>query len=146
MPKPLEPAIRQAPLSEPHYEPVYNINPPLQQNLNRARHQSQNQNTLEINRQIIHPRRNRNLQNPRDQFSIPNSPSTNPIKLSSGTIQSTPQSPLQQNTSNVPSEYLGSTPTSKQIRENPFSPHNHNRTSSILDDTSFHSRRTKFKK
>ena len=62
--EPLEPVFRQASLSEPQYEPVYNIYPPLQHDLNRARHQSQNQNTLEINRQIIHPRRNRNLQTP----------------------------------------------------------------------------------
>ena len=44
--EPLEPAICQTTLSEPQYEPVYNIYPPLQQDLNRARHQSQNQNTL----------------------------------------------------------------------------------------------------
>ena len=120
MSKPLEPVIRQAPLSEPHYEPVYILYRSLQQELNRARHQSQNQNTLEINRQIIHPKRNRNLQNPRVQFSIPHSPTTNPINLSSSTIQSIPQTPLQQNRSNIPSDYSGSTPTSEQIRENPF--------------------------
>ena len=38
------------------------------------------------------------------------------------TIQSTPQIPVQQNTSNIHSDYLGSTPTSEQIRENPFNP------------------------
>ena len=122
MSEPLEPVTRQALLSEPDYEPVYNIYPPLQQDLNRAKHQSQNQNTLEIKRQIIHPRRNRNLQNPRVQFSIPHSPTTYPTNLSSNTIQSTPQTPQQQNTSNIPSDYLGSTPTSEQIRENPFNP------------------------
>ena len=63
--EPLEPVIRQAPLSEPQYEPTYNIYPHLQIDFNRVRHISQNQNTLEINRQIIHPRRNRNFQTPR---------------------------------------------------------------------------------
>ena len=120
--EPLEPVTRQVPLSEPNYEPVYNIYPPLQQDLNRTRHQSQNQITLEINRQIIHPRQNRNLQNPRVQFSIPHSPTTNPTNLSSSTIQSTPQTPAQQKTSNIHSDYLGSTPTSEQIRENHFKP------------------------
>ena len=60
------------------------------------------------------------MQAPRVQFNIPHSPITNPIDLSSSTIQSTSQTPTQQNTSNFPSDYLGSTPTSKQIRENPF--------------------------
>ena len=72
--EPLAPVIRQASLSESQYEPVYNIYPPLQQDLKRARHQCQNENTLEINRQIVHPRQNRNLQNPRVQFNIPHSP------------------------------------------------------------------------
>ena len=102
MSEPLEPVIRQAPLSEPEYEPVYKIYSPHQQDLNRARHQSQNQNTLEINRQIIHPRQNRNLQTPRVQFNIPHSPIANPIDLSSSTIRSSPQTALQQNTSNIP--------------------------------------------
>ena len=132
MSEPLEPVTRQAPLSGPQYEPIYKIYPPLQQDLNRARQQSQNQNTLEIHyssiiqinysRQIIHPRRNRNLQYTRVQFNIPHSPTTNPINLSYSTIQSTPQNPVQQNTSNIPSDYLASTPTSEQIRENPFNP------------------------
>ena len=122
MSEPLEPVTRQAPLSEPQYEPLYNIYPPLHQDLIRARHQSQNQNTQEINRQIIHPSRNRNLQNTRVQFNIPHSPTTNPVNLSSSLIQTTPQTPSQQNTSNIPSDYLGSTPTSEQIRENPFNP------------------------
>ena len=69
--EPIEPVTRQAPSSKSQYEPVYNTYPPLQQDLNRARHHSQNQNTLEINRQIIHPRQNRNLQNTRVQFDIP---------------------------------------------------------------------------
>ena len=93
--EPLEPVIRQAPLSKPQYEPVYNIYPPLQQDLNIARHQSQNQNTLEINRQIIHPRRNRNLQTPRVQFNIPHSPIAIPIDLSSSAIQNTLQTASQ---------------------------------------------------
>ena len=81
--EPVEPVTRQAALSKPHHEPEYNIYPSLQQDLNRARHQSQNQNTLEINRQIINPQRNRNLQNTRVQFNIPHSPTTNPINFSS---------------------------------------------------------------
>ena len=105
--------IRQASLSETQYEPVYNVNPPLQQDHNRARHQSQNQNPLELNRQIIHSGRNRNLQTPRVQFNIPHSPIANPVDLTSSTIQSTPQAPTQHNTSNIPSDYL-------EIRENLF--------------------------
>ena len=62
------------------------------------------------------------MQNPRVQFNIPHSPTTNPVNLSSSTIQSTPQTPIQQNTSKNHSDYLGSTPTSEQIRENPFNP------------------------
>ena len=81
--------------------------------------QKQNQNTLEISRQNIHQRRN--LQNP-VLFNIPHSPTTNPVDFSSSIIQSTPQTPTQQNASNSPSNYLGSTPTSEQIRENPFYP------------------------
>ena len=122
MSEPLEPVIHQASLSEPQYEPLYNFYAPLQQDFNSVRHHSQNHNTLEINRQIIHPRRNRNLQTPRVQFNIPHSPIANPIDLSSSTIQSTPQTASQQNTSNIPSDYLGSTPTTEQIRENPFNP------------------------
>ena len=105
--EPLEPVIRQAPLGEPQHEPVYNIYPPLQQNHNRARHPSQNQNTFEINRQIKHRRRNRNSQNPRVQFNIPQSPIPNPLELPTSTIQRTPQTTSQQNTSNIPSDYLG---------------------------------------
>ena len=113
MSEPLESVNRQASLSEPQYEPVHNIYPPLQQDLNKARQPSQNQNTLERNRQITHPRRSKNLQTPRFQFNIPPSPIANPIDLSSSTIQSTPQTPTQQNTSNIPSGYLGSTPISE---------------------------------
>ena len=45
--EPLEAVVRRAPLSEPQNEPVFNIYPPLQQDLNRARYRNQNQNTLE---------------------------------------------------------------------------------------------------
>ena len=81
---------------------------------------SQNQNTLEINRQIIHPRRKRNFQTPRVHLNIPQSPTPNPLDLSSSTFLDTPSIASQQSTSNIPSDYLGSTPTSEQIRENPF--------------------------
>ena len=50
--EPLEPVQRQAPLSEP----TCNLYPTLPQELSRIRNLSQNQNTVEINRQIIHPR------------------------------------------------------------------------------------------
>ena len=50
--EPLEPVQRQAPLSEP----TYNLYPTLPQELSRIRNISHNQNTVEINRQIIHPR------------------------------------------------------------------------------------------
>ena len=122
MSEPLEPVIFQASLSKPQYEPVYSIHPPLKEDPNRARHQSQNQNTLEINRQNIHPGRNRNLQTPRAQFNILQSPITNPIDLSSKTIQSTPRTPKQPNTSTIPIVFVGATPTSEQIRKNPFNP------------------------
>ena len=60
------------------------------------------------------------MQTPRVEFNIPHSPLANPIDLSSSTIQSTPQTSLQENTLNIPSDCLGSTPTSEQNRENPF--------------------------
>ena len=116
----LEPVQRQAPLSEP----TYNLYPTLPQELNRIRNSSQNQNTVEINRQIIHPRRNRNFQTPRVHFDIPQSPSQNTPE---NTIDSLPETPTilsQRSTSSLPSDYLGSTPTSEQIRENPFNPTN----------------------
>ena len=69
--EPLEPVQRQASLSEP----TYNLYPTLPQELSRIRNLSQNQNTTEIDRQIIHPRRNRNFQTPRVHFDIPQSPS-----------------------------------------------------------------------
>ena len=62
------------------------------------------------------------MQTHRVQFNIPHSPILNPIELSSSTIQSTPKTPIQRNTSNIPSDYLDSTPTSEKIRENPFNP------------------------
>ena len=40
--EPLEPVVRQAPLSEPQNEPTYNIYLHLQQDLNIVRHISQN--------------------------------------------------------------------------------------------------------
>ena len=66
--EPLEPVQRQAPLSEP----TYNLYPTLPQELSRIRNLSQNQNTVEINRQIIHPRRNRNFQTPEFILIYPN--------------------------------------------------------------------------
>ena len=109
--EPLEPVVHQAPLGEPQYESTHRIYLHLQQDLNRVRHISQNQNTLEINRQTIHPRRNRNFQTPRVQFNIPQSPTSSPLDLSSSTLPDTPPTASQRSTSNIPSEYLGSTPT-----------------------------------
>ena len=116
--EPLEPVQRQASLSEP----TYNLYPTLPQELSRIRNISQNQNTVEINRQIIHPRRNRDFQTPRFHFDIPQSPSPstpeNPISI----LPETPTLLSQRITSSIPSDYLGSTPTSEQIRDNPFNP------------------------
>ena len=94
----------------------------MQQDLNRVRHISQNQNTSEIHREIIHPRRKRNFQTPRVHFDIPQSPTPTTSELSSSTLPETPTLVSQHSTSNIPSDYLGSTPTSQQIRENPFNP------------------------
>ena len=116
--EPLEPVNCQATLSEP----TYNLYPTLQQDLNRVRHISQNQNTSEIHRQIIHPRRNRNFQTPRVHFNIPQSPTTTTSELLGSTLPETPTLFSQHSTSNIPSDYLGSTPTSQQIRETPFNP------------------------
>ena len=116
--EPLEPVHRQASLSEP----TYNLFPTLQQDLNRVRHISQNQNTFEIHRKIIHPRRNRNFQTPRVHFDIPQSPTPTTSELSSSTLPETRTLLSQHSTSNIPSDYLGSTPTSQQIRENPLIP------------------------
>ena len=113
--EPLEPVNRQVSLSEP----AYNLYPSLQQDLCRVRRISQNQNTLEINRQIIHPRRNRNFRTPRVHFSIPQPPTQTSSELSSSTLPDFPTLASQQSISNMPSEYLGSNPTSEQIRENP---------------------------
>ena len=80
--EPLEPVHRQAPLSEP----TYNLYPTLQQDLNRIRYISQNQNTLEVNRQIIQPRRNRNFQTARVHFNIPQLPTPTSSEISSSTF------------------------------------------------------------
>ena len=124
--EPLEPAIRQAPLSEPQYGPTNNIYPPLQQT--KIFESKLKFNRYKMNRQIIHPRRNRHLITPRVQFNIASSPSTTPLDFSYNTIQSTPpplQNISQQNTPNFPSYYLGSTSTSKQNHENSSSPSFH---------------------
>ena len=109
--EPLEPVNPQASLSEP----TYNLYPTLQQDLNRVRHISQTQNTSEIHRQIIHPRRNRNFQVPRVHFNIPQSPTQTTSELSSSTLPETPALLSQQSSSNIPSDYLGSNPTSQKI-------------------------------
>ena len=110
--EPLEPVVRHAPLSEPQNKPTYTIYPPLQQDLNRVRHINQNQKTLKINRQILHPRRNRNFQTPRVHFNISQTPASNTSDLSSSTLQETPPLTSQQTTSIIPPDYLGSAPTS----------------------------------
>ena len=109
----LKPVVRQATLSDPQYEPTYNMYPHLQQDFNRVRHISQNQNTLKINRQTIHPRRNGNFYTPRVRFNIPQSPTSSPLDLSSSTLPETPPTASQQSISNIPSDYLGSTPTTE---------------------------------
>ena len=98
--------------------------PTIPQDLNRIRHISQNQNTVEVNRQIIHSRRNRKFQTPRVHFDIPQSPTSTTSEISNSTLAETPTLLSQHSTSNIPSDYLGSTPTSEQIRENPFNPPN----------------------
>ena len=116
--EPLEPVQRQAPLNEP----TYNLYPTLPQELSRIRNISQNQNIVEINRQIIHPRRNRSFQTPRVQFDIPNSPTPTTSENPNDTLPETTPLLSKSSTSSIPSDYLGSTPTSEQIRENPFNP------------------------
>ena len=96
----------------------------MPQELSRIRHISQNQNTNEINRQIIDPRRNRNFHTPRVHFDIPQSPSTITPENPNSTLPETPTLLSQRSTSSIPSDYLGSTPTSEQIRDNPFNPPN----------------------
>ena len=94
--------------------------PTLPQELSRIKNISQNQNTVKINRQIIHPRRNRSFQTPRVHFDIPQSPTPTTPEISSSTLPETPTLLSQQSTSNIPSDHLGSTPKSEQIRENLF--------------------------
>ena len=77
---------------------------------------------MEINRQIIHPRRNRNFQTPRVHFNIPQSPTPTTSELSSSTLPDNPTLTSQHSIMNIPSDYLGSTPTSEQMHENPFNP------------------------
>ena len=50
------------------------------------------------------------------EIKMPQSPTTHPID------QVLPRPHHNQNTSNIPSDYSGSTPTSEQFRENPFNP------------------------
>ena len=85
------------------------------------RHISQNQNTNKRNRKVIHPRRNRNFQTPRVQFNVSQPPTSSPLDFSSSTISETPPTASQKSISNTQStDYLGSTPTSEQFRENLF--------------------------
>ena len=98
--------------------------PTLPQELGRIQNLSQNQNTVEINRQIIHPRRNRNFETPRVPFDIPQSPSQSTAENPIGILPETPTLLSQRSISSLPSVYLGSTPTSEQIRENLFNPPN----------------------
>ena len=91
--EPLEPVVRHAPLSEPQYQHIHHIYPSLQQDLNRTRHPSQNQNTPTTNKQMIHPKRNRNFATPRVHFNITSSPIANPLDLSTSTTQRTPKLP-----------------------------------------------------
>ena len=92
----------------------------LSQELRRIRNISQNQNTVEINRQIIHPRRNRSFQTPRIHFDIPQSPTPTTSENPNSTLPETPPLLSQRSTSSIPSDYLGSTPTSEKIRKKPF--------------------------
>ena len=88
--EPLKPATRHAPLSEPKYKPTYNEKHLFQQDPNRTRYPSQNQNqTFKIERQIIHPRRNRYFATPRVHFNIRSSPSPNLLDISSNTTRRT---------------------------------------------------------
>ena len=133
--EPLEPVQRQAPLSEP----TYNLYPTLPQELSRLRNISQNQNAVEINRQNIHPRRNRSFQTPRVHFDIPQLPTPTTFENPNSTLPETPPFLSQRSTSSIPSEYLDSTPTSEQIRENPFNPPKSN-TTTIWDNALIHTR------
>ena len=82
------------------------------------RHISQNQNTFELNRQIIH-------QDEIEIFRLLESLLASSSENSSITLPDTPTLTPQQSIHNIPSE-LGSTPTTAQIRENPFNPPNPN--------------------
>ena len=95
--EPLEPVQRQSPLSEP----TYNLYPTLPQELSRIRNIRQNQNTVELNRQIIHPRRNRNFQTPRVHFDIPQSPSPSTPKNPISILPETPTLLSQRSTSSI---------------------------------------------
>ena len=75
-----------------------------------------------MNRQIIHPRRNRNFRTPRGHFDIPQSPTPTSSENPNSTLPETPPLLSQRSTSSISSDYLGSTPTSEQIRANPFNP------------------------
>ena len=57
-----------------------------------------------------------------DRFANPQSPTPTTPEISSSTLRETPTLLSQPSTSNIPSDYLGSTPRSEQIRENPFNP------------------------
>ena len=95
---------------------------------------------VEVNRQIIHPRRNRNFQTPGVHFNIPQSPTPTTSEISNSALPETPTLLSQHSTSSLPSDYLGSTPTSEQIRENPFNPPQSHRTATILDSTLIYTR------
>ena len=62
------------------------------------------------------------MQNPRVQYNIPHSPIANPITSLVAQFKVLPRPQHKKNTSNIPSDYLSSTPTSEQNRENPFNP------------------------
>ena len=53
-------------------------------------------------------------------MNIPQSPTKSPLDLSSSTLPETPPIASQKSISHIPSDYLGSTPSSEQIRKNPF--------------------------
>ena len=61
---------------------------------------------------------------PRVHFIIPQSPTPTTSELSSSTLPETLTVLSQKSITNIPSDYLGSTPTSQQTRENPFNPPN----------------------
>ena len=74
--EPMIPVISHATLSKPLYEPSFNIYLSIQEDLNRTRNLSQNQNlTTTTNRQLIHLRPNKSLTSTRVQFKILSSPS-----------------------------------------------------------------------